>query len=140
MIINTSQHAYSLLKNKICLEVEEVWLIALNSELKIIKFVMVFRGTVDQCQFHPRDIIRFLCLQNASSFIIAHSHPSGNHLPSRQDLKVTRNLEKICSLLQIPLLDHLIISKNGYSSLKDRGFFHKKAAVNESLARLAQQL
>ena len=56
---------------------------------------------------------------NAVSIIIAHNHPSGNLSPSQNDLQLTRKLAKACKLLEVRLLDHLIITKEGYHSCAD---------------------
>lgn len=101
--------------------VEEFWVIALNSNLEIIEKKLLFRGTVDRCLIHPRDLIRFLCSQNASAFIIAHNHPSGDPRPSKEDLAVTKKLVMLAMLIEIPMKDHLILSKKGYFSFADTG-------------------
>jgi DNA repair protein RadC len=127
--VTSSQIAAHLFRAKIRLDTEEFWVLALNSQLKVLGLEMLFRGTVDSCPIHIRDIIRFVCVRNASFFMVAHSHPSGDHGPSRQDLNVTRRIRKLSELLEIPILDHLILSNNGYSSLADRGFFRNKSDV-----------
>lgn len=118
LIINSSSKAYSLLKKHINPNQEEVWLLSLNSELKLIELDMLFRGTAQFCPFHMRDLVRTLCLRNACSFILAHNHPSGNFLPSRQDLLVTRKIKKIAGLIEIQYHDHLVITHEGFSSLE----------------------
>jgi DNA repair protein RadC len=120
MHIDSSFKAYQLLKSHIAMVQEEVWLLCLDSELKVLGVDMLFRGTVDSCVLHPRDLIRQLCIRNASSFILAHNHPSGNPSPSRQDLVVTRRINKISKLLEIHFQDHLIITNETYVSLADR--------------------
>lgn len=123
MIINSSYKAYTLLKRHINRHQEEVWILTLNSELKLIDINMLFRGTVDHCTLHPRDLIRLLCIKNASSFIMGHNHPSGNLKPSKQDLVVTNKIMKISKLLEVPINDHLILTTESYLSLADHGFF-----------------
>lgn len=100
-------------------EVEEFWVLALTSSKKVIKAEMLFRGTVDSCLVHPRDIFRFACVNNASSIVIAHNHPSGDHSPSSEDIQLTKRIVKIGKLLQIPVVDHLILSEKGYFSFTD---------------------
>jgi DNA repair protein RadC len=120
MHINSSFKAYELLKSHIGMLQEEVWLLCLDSELKVLGIDMLFRGTVDCCLLHPRDLIRQLCLRNASSFILAHNHPSQNPLPSREDIAVTRKINKISKLLEIQFQDHIIITSKTYFSLADK--------------------
>lgn len=128
MQINSSRKAYDILKKISQSEVEEFWIIALNSQLEMISKQMLFRGTVNACLIHPRDIVRSVCLSNSSSFIIAHNHPSGNPHPSVEDRIITRKLFKISQLIEISLQDHLIIGKDSYYSFADTGFFVKIAA------------
>ncbi len=78
---------------------------------------MLFRGTVDACLVHPRDVIRFLCECNAASYIIAHNHPSGDAKPSDHDWIFTRRLVECGFLVEIPLLDHVIVTAKGHTSM-----------------------
>ncbi|MEZ4870790.1 MAG: JAB domain-containing protein [Bdellovibrionales bacterium] len=119
--ITDSQMAFRRLSPLSTNEVEEVWVVALNSSHKPIQIQRIFRGTVDSCLFHPRDIFRFLFLQNATSFILAHNHPSGEMEPSPQDIKVTRQLQRASRLMQIKFIDHIIFTKYSYVSLRDLG-------------------
>lgn len=123
--ISSSLHAYNCLHAQINPYAEELWIIALNAQLKVIKKEMVSRGTADQCLIHPRDVFRTLILCNASSFIMAHNHPSDQALPSEQDLIITRKIHQLSVLFQIPLNDHIIMTKSRYYSMADHGHFKK---------------
>lgn len=120
--IITAEAAYRVLRPSIDLEVEELWAIALGPSKNLLQSKMIFRGTVDACLVHPRDIFRFACLTNASALIIAHNHPSGDARPSDQDLAFTRQLVKSAKLLEIPVIDHLIITGRGFKSLAREGW------------------
>lgn len=100
---------------------EEVWIISLNNHLQIIGAHMVFRGTANSCLVHPRDIFRLLIADNATRFVMAHNHPAGKALPSREDLRLTERLAKAGRLMEIPLLDHVILAGDEYYSFADRG-------------------
>ncbi|QDK36267.1 RadC family protein [Bdellovibrio sp. NC01] len=121
--VNSSAQAFALLQPHFNSFSEEVWVIALNSHLQVIGLEMIFRGTVDQCLIHPRDIFRYLISRNASSFILAHNHPSSEILPSDQDLILTRKIYSAGVLLQIPMQDHVIFSNEKYFSMADHGHF-----------------
>lgn len=123
VFLTSSRQAHEHFKTHFQFTQEEFWLASLNNELKVISTDMIFRGTANLCPIHLRDIIRTICEKNACSFIIAHNHPSGNPLPSRADLLITRRIWKASKLMDIPMADHLILSKNEYTSLADRGFF-----------------
>jgi len=58
---------------------------------------------------------------NASSMIVAHNHPSGNLIPSEQDRRLTKRLTEIGRALDLPLLDHVIVTNEGYYSFADEG-------------------
>lgn len=119
MWITSSQKAYELLKDEISREVEEFWALALASNKAVIARRCLFRGTVDACLVHPRDIFRFGCLHNASSLLVAHNHPSQELLPSRADVVLTRKIVALGKMMQIPVIDHLIIGHQGYRSFLD---------------------
>lgn len=125
MFITSSRHAYEVLKKHTRFDIEEMWVIALNSQLKIIELEMLFRGTVDHCHVHPRDIFRFICLQNASSFIIAHNHPTQDTEPSQQDIELTQKIFTLSKMMEVRFLDHLILSDTTYSSMSEDGVMAK---------------
>jgi DNA repair protein RadC len=101
-------------------DVEEFWAVALNPACGVIESRMLFRGTVDSCFIHPRDIFRFGLAHNATSLLVGHNHPSGSSYPSQADCDLTRRLKAAGELLQIPLVDHLIISKIDFYSFAER--------------------
>lgn len=90
-------------------EAEEFWVMALNSMCQLLEGKMLFRGTVDQCFVHPRDVFRFALSKNASYLVIGHSHPSGHCEPSSEDIKMTKRLIQAGKMIQIPILDHVIV-------------------------------
>jgi DNA repair protein RadC len=116
--IENSLDAFRHLSPYFSWQQEEVYVIALNSRNIVIE-------TVDFCLFHPRDILRLAISRNASGFILAHNHPSGDSTPSYQDIQVTKKLIKSSQLLQINFIDHLVLSQYSYASLKDKEIFKK---------------
>lgn len=122
MEVTNSKSAHLILRPFLAgQEVEEFWVMALASNKKVIRVEMIFRGTVDSCPVHPRDVFRFALKMNASAILVAHNHPSDDCRPSDQDLKLTRELHEAGDLLQIPVVDHMIVSKSGFFSMADRG-------------------
>ncbi len=120
MQITNSLETANFLRLKIqCHDVEEFWAIALNPYCTIIHCSMLFRGTVDSCLVHPRDIFRFGIIFNASSIIVVHNHPSGNCFPSDADIKMSSKIKEAGLLLQIPLTDHVIITARTHYSFAD---------------------
>lgn len=98
---------------------EEVWVLALNGQLELIRAEMVFRGSADFCGVHPRDIFRLLIQTNAVAFILAHNHPSGNKLPSSADLRLTERIRRASVLMEILLVDHMIVTTKDYYSFAE---------------------
>ena len=104
---------------------EEVHILALNSVRAVVATKLMFRGTVDFCLFHPRDIFRFAIQANASAFMIAHNHPSGDPTPSPADIKLTKQLKKASLFLQIDFLDHLVLTPYSFVSMKELGILDR---------------
>lgn len=117
MLIRNSRVAAQVFREKMELaEVEEVWVLALSPLLKVLGERMLFRGTVDSCMVHPRDVFRFGLLKNAAYLMVGHNHPSGECLPSDEDYLWTKKLRSGSELLQIPLLDHVIVTEDSFFS------------------------
>ena len=103
-------------------EAREYFLVVLlNSNLEPIDLIVVSIGTLDNSLVHPREVFRPAIASSAKSIVIAHNHPSGNLKPSHQDLAITRQLVEAGKLIQITVLDHLIVSADGYHSMMEEG-------------------
>ena len=79
-------------------------------------------GSLNESMAHPREIFKASILSNAASIILMHNHPSGNLIPSRQDTMMTDRMAKMCELMGIPLLDHVIVGGDNrqYFSFKEK--------------------
>lgn len=64
-----------------------------------------------------RDILRTALAGHASAFILAHNHPSGDPTPSREDVEFTRKIAEAARIVQVPLLDHLVVTRDVFSSI-----------------------
>ena len=102
---------------------EEVWVAFLTACNTVISVEMVFRGSVDNVLISPRVILAKALSLDASNIILYHNHPSGSVVPSTSDIKMTTNLKKACSILEMNLLDHLIVSKEDCYSFADEASF-----------------
>lgn len=122
MYITKSLYAYRQFQFAFSKDVEEFWGLALSANKKSIATRCLFRGTVDKCMVHPRDIFRFSLLNNASSLLLAHNHPSGDLHPSESDIEFTQKITKASHLMEIPIVDHLILGENDYWSFADNGW------------------
>lgn len=120
--IITSKDAYDAMKGKLIdLPHEEFWLITLNRANTIIKKELISRGGVSGTVVDTKIIFKFAVECYASSIIICHNHPSGNLKPSDADLRITKSIKEAGKIMEIPLIDHLIISDTGYYSFTDEG-------------------
>ena len=102
---------------------EEVWVAYLTSANTVISVEMVFKGSVDNVLISPRVILAKALSLDATNIILYHNHPSGSVMPSTSDIKMTANLKKACTLLEVNLLDHLIISRQECYSFADEASF-----------------
>jgi len=100
---------------------EAVVVMALDTKNKINSITVASLGSLNSSIVHPREIFKTAILSNASSIIIGHNHPSGNDLPSKEDISVTLRIKESGKILGIDLLDHIIIGDDKYTSLKEKG-------------------
>lgn len=120
--ITTSTGVYELFRPLLLdLPHEEFWVILLNRSSSIIKKEMISRGGVSGTVVDSKIIFKSAVENLASSVILCHNHPSGNTKPSEQDIQITKKLKEAGKLLEIPVLDHVIISETGYYSFADEG-------------------
>jgi DNA repair protein RadC len=89
----------------------------LNARRELIHKEIVSIGTLNASIVHPRDVFAPAITCNASAVIVAHNHPSGDATPSPEDRDVTHRLKEAGKLLGIPVLEHVIITEYGYSTL-----------------------
>lgn len=98
---------------------EAIFIIALDVKMRPIgKPWMASLGTVSKTWAHPRDIFREAIKRNAYSIIISHNHPSGDHHPSIDDINLTNKLKDVGAIIDISITDHIVISRNGFESIK----------------------
>lgn len=120
--ITSSNDIYALMRPVFLdLPHEEFWVIMLNRSNTVIKKESVSRGGVSGTLVDPKIIYKAALDNLASSIILCHNHPSGNLKPSEADNKLTKKLKEAGILLEIPVLDHLIITDAGYYSFADEG-------------------
>ena len=100
---------------------EQCKVMLLNRANKVIGVYTLSTGGTAGSIVDPKMVFSTVLIAPASQIILAHNHPSGNLEPSEQDKKVTRILKNAGDVLDIKVLDHLIISPEGYFSLSDEG-------------------
>ncbi len=100
---------------------EFFWLILLNNSNYAIGMSEIGAGNTTGVCVNFKEICQLAILANATGIIVAHNHPSGKLEVSTSDLQVTQKLKKSTKLLDITLIDHLIITSEGFRSLSDDG-------------------
>lgn len=95
--------------------------ITLDGASHVIEKRVISIGTLNQSLVHPREVFADAVSDRAAGIIIAHNHPSGQLEPSLEDKRVTKRLKEVGTIMGIELLDHVILSRNGYLSLREEG-------------------
>jgi DNA repair protein RadC len=96
----------NLIKHK---DKEYFIVISLNTNLFVNSVNVVSIGSVNSTIVHPREVFKVAILSNATAIIVAHNHPSGNVMPSNEDIDVTHRLKEVSKIIGITLLDHIIV-------------------------------
>lgn len=117
--ISSSQDIYNELQEYKNKKQEYFLTITLDGANHIIQTRVISIGTLNRSLIHPREVFADAITDRAASIIIAHNHPSGILEASQEDILVTSRLKESAKLLGIELLDHIIISKDGFVSMKD---------------------
>jgi DNA repair protein RadC len=95
--------------------------ITLNGSGEILGNRTITLGLLNHSLVHPREVFADAITDRAASIICVHNHPSGSLEPSSQDIAITTQLREAGSIIGIQLIDHIIVSKNGHISLRERG-------------------
>ena len=95
--------------------------VSLTGAGEVVGNRIVTVGLLDHSLVHPREVFADAITDRAASVILVHNHPSGILEPSKQDILMTKQLVEAGSILGIKVLDHLIVSKKGYLSMKEKG-------------------
>jgi len=119
--IRDSNDAYYLVKDDLEREIQELFLaIYLDNKSYVIAKKILFKGTVNRSEVTARDVFREGVKYNATAIILVHNHPGGSVEASRADLELTKTFVFLGNMMGIKVIDHLIIGKNNYSSIRER--------------------
>jgi DNA repair protein RadC len=122
-VIESPERVWKLLQPEMAaLKREEFRVFILNNKNSILKKSTVSVGTVSEALVHPREIFREAIREAGASIIVAHNHPSGVLVPSREDISTTRRIKEAGVIIGIELLDHVIIGQSSYLSMKEAGY------------------
>lgn len=93
----------------------------LNTRNRMTHELMVYRSTVNAVQIRPAEIFKEAVRNNAVAIVVAHCHPSGDPTPSPEDVQATRILVQAGKNLDIDILDHVVVGRDRWVSMKERG-------------------
>ncbi len=93
----------------------------LDNRCRLIRYEVLFVGSISSCVANPREILKKALQYDASCFILIHNHPSGDCTPSQADLSLTERVKEAGELIGIQLLDHIVLGDCQYVSLRERG-------------------
>lgn len=102
---------------------EEFWVLFLNNSNKILFKSQLSKGGMTGTMVDVRIVFKIAFEQNATAIILAHNHPSGKLQASEADIQITKKIKNAGQQLDIPVLDHIIITETGYYSFADEGIF-----------------
>lgn len=121
--VKSPEDAVKLIGQELCeMDREVVCIINLKSDGTPINCTFASMGALDRSIAHPRELLKATILSNASTMIMIHNHPSGNLDPSIEDSILTDRMIKICDLVGVPLVDHIIVGgdNSNYFSFKEK--------------------
>ncbi|MEE8518930.1 MAG: DNA repair protein RadC [Dehalococcoidia bacterium] len=121
-LIHSPQDVADLLQPEMgLLDQEHFRVVVLNTKNQVLATPDVFVGSVNSTSIRTAEVFRDAVRLNAPAIIVVHNHPSGDPEPSREDAAVTRELVAAGKALDIDVLDHVVLGRDGFVSLKERG-------------------
>lgn len=126
--VHSPEDAVQLIGEQICdLDREVVCILNMKADGTPINCTFASMGALDRSIAHPREMLKATILSNASSIMLLHNHPSQNLQPSEEDVLLTDRMIKLCDLLGVPLLDHIIVGGDNteYFSFREKGILHR---------------
>ena len=122
-MINSPADAAALLQYELApiTDHEELKVIICDRRNQVIQIIKIYSGSVNSSQIRVAEIFKPAIMHNASALILLHNHPSGDPTPSPDDVAVTRAIVQAGKLLDIECLDHIVIGRDRWISLKERG-------------------
>lgn len=118
--VHSAADVYARLRNRMDNLMQEIFVVlALDARHTITDEIEIARGCLTHVEVHPREVFRPLIRQAAAAAVVAHNHPSGDCTPSPDDIALTGRLRQVGEIVGIPILDHLVVGKNGYTSIAE---------------------
>jgi len=128
-IIKTSDDVYEIVKRYRNEEKKHFIVITLNNNHNPISVVIASIGLVNKTIVHPREVFIRAIQDLASAIIVCHNHPSGSLVVSPEDIEITDRLNEAGKIIGINVVDHLIFTKDGYTSMRKQGYLQNKEEI-----------
>ncbi len=134
--LSNSQEVYNVLKPMLAEEddVEKVYIIFLDAQNKILAIEKLFSGSITASSIYPREIVKRIINLKASSFVMAHNHPSADTTPSAEDKSITIKVGIAAASIDVSFHDHIIIG-DGYHSMADTGWLKQVSSRFSNLLK-----
>ena len=121
--VRSPEYSYQLLKQFLAdVDRENFIVVSLDTKNQPISINICHIGSLNSSIVYPREVMKSAILSNAASIIVGHNHPSGNVVPSREDIEVTKRLVEAGKIIGIEVLDHIIVGDEDFTSLKEKGY------------------
>ena len=119
--VSSPSQAYAQVRDLKTARKEHLVALYLDAQNRLIDRETISIGSLNTTRSHPREVLQPAIVHSALAFILVHNHPSGSLEPSRDDVEFTRAMARAGELIGVNLYDHLIVSRRGYVSLRERG-------------------
>jgi DNA repair protein RadC len=119
VFLRSPEEVFEYARDMVRLKKEHLRGLYLDTRNKLIRDEVIAIGTLNSSLAHPREIFHPAIESHAAAVILVHNHPSGDPLPSKDDIELTRQVYEASRIMQIDMLDHVIIGSHGYCSLKE---------------------
>ena len=123
LVIRSPHDVANLLSGEMAsLPQEDLRVLLLTTKNHVAAVRAIYVGTVNTSLVRTAEVFRPAIRENYPSIILAHNHPSRDPTPSRQDIELTKSIRDAGELLNADVMDHIIIARNGFTSIKERGW------------------
>ena len=102
-------------------EQENFLAVFLDTANRIVRYRILFRGTINASAVSPREIFKEAFMCGSTGVILVHNHPAGTLEPSFADRRITDKLERVALVMDVAVIDHIIVTQNGYYSFREAG-------------------
>lgn len=120
--MESAQNIYEFMLPKMKdLNIEQAWVLLMNSKMNLLKAKHLSEGGYTETAVDVRIIIKEALMVNATAVALVHNHPSGNPHPSRDDNRLTKQVQEACKLMRLYFADHIVVGSNDYYSYRENG-------------------